>query len=263
MRISPSKVIGKYWEFVLTKVKIIYAQRIFQYQGIKVKYMIKRYKRSNMLLIVFSACTRPGLKARYNYVKTLDGLKCNRLYILDDYSEDHRGSYYLGHDFLFDEEQATNKLIDEILNELKPEKVVYCGSSKGGFAALNFGLQRKNSFIIAGAPQFFLASYLKASGNLCAYKHIIGLPSEERDKYIDQYLQNRILQDDYADSQRIYLHFSNKEHTYGEHVMFLVEEIKRKNIMCEYDIASYTNHSDISYFFPEYLKKTITKIQTL
>ena len=223
-----NKIIRKYWEFALTKVKILYAQHIFQYQNIKVKYMLKRDKQSKVLLIVFSACTRTGLKARYNYVKTLDGLGCNRLYILDDYSKDKRGSYYLGHDFLFDEEMATNKLIDEIVNEIMPQKVVFCGSSKGGYAALNFGLQRKNSYIVAGAPQFFLASYLKASGNMHAYEHIMGLPSDEKDQYIDNYLKNRILQDEYSDSQRIYLHFSNKEHTYQEHVMYLLEEIKKQ-----------------------------------
>lgn len=257
------KVLRKYWEYFITKIKILYAQRIFKYQGVNVKYMMKREKQSDVLLIVFSACTRVGIKARYNYVKSLDGLKCNRLYILDDYALDKRGAYYLGHNFMFDEEKATNALIDEIINDITPRKVVYCGSSKGGYAALNFGLQRENSYIITGAPQFFLASYLKASGNMHAYEHIIGTPSEEKDKYLDGYLRNRILNDKYSDSQRIYLHFSDKEHTYEEHVKYLIKEIRNKDIKCEYDISSYTNHSEISYYFPDYLREIISRIKLL
>lgn len=257
------KIARKYVEFVLTKVKILYAQHSFQYNDIKVKYMLKKNRKSKVLVIVFSACTRHGLKARYNYVKTLDGLGCNRLYILDDYGEDGRGSYYLGKNFSFEEEKATEKLIQWVTDDVAPEKIIYCGSSKGGYAALNFGLQTKGSYIIAGAPQFFLASYLKTSGNLSAYRHILGNPCDEKDEYLNQYLRNRIINDSYFATQRIYLHFSKKEHTYSEHVQYLIEEIERKKIVCECDVGNYTDHSEISYFFPDYLRATIRKIQQL
>ena len=132
------RIIRKYYEFFITKFKILREQKIFNYENVKVKYMLKEEKEADALTIVFSACTRKGLKARYNYVKTLDGIPSNRLYILDDYAKDHRGSYYLGSDFQFNEEKATDALIKQIIAVLKPKKLIFCGSSKGGYAALNF-----------------------------------------------------------------------------------------------------------------------------
>lgn len=252
------KKIKKYIEFFLTKIKIIYAQRIFHFEGVKVKYMYKKVKDSKALLIVFSACTRNGLRARYNYVKTLSGVACNRLFILDDWASDHRGSYYLGKNFTFDEEKATNALIDKIIKMQSTSKVMYCGSSKGGYAALNFGLQHKNSIIISGGPQYHLYKYLKA-GNEAALNHIMGNYSDAKAAAIDNHLKNVIEKDDDSGSQVIYLHFSDQEHTYSEHIADLLEELKKKDFVIIEDVAKYTNHSDISLYFPDFLINTVNK----
>lgn len=255
-----TKVIRKYSEYILTKVKILYAQRCFRDEDVCVKYILKKNKKSDTLAIVFSACTRRGLKARYNYVKTLNGLKCSRLHILDDYADDCRGSYYLGENFTFSEERATAALINRMIAELSPRKVIYCGSSKGGYAALNFGLQRENAQLIVGGPQYYLASYLKGSGNIEAYRHIIGEETEEKKQHLEYYLRERIRNNTYVTSQKIYLHYSNQEHTYPEHICDLREELINKKYSFEEDIQSYTNHSDISYYFPDYLRTTIKRI---
>lgn len=254
------RVILKYTEYLLTKIKIIYAQRSYEYDGVRVKYLLRKKRSADTLIIVFSSCTRKGIKARYNYVKTLDGLECNRLHILDDYAEDGRGSYYLGKDFTFSEEKATDKLIENVIASFSPRKVIYCGSSKGGYAALNFGLKRENAYLIVGGPQYYLASYLKGTEDNCTYRHIVGKDSKEREKVIEYYLQERIRNNPYISTQKIYIHYSLNEHTYKEHICFLLQELKKNGYYVEEDVESYTNHSDISYFFPDYLKKTVKGI---
>mgnify|MGYP003302966183 CR=1 FL=1 len=144
------KIIRKYVEFIVTKIRIIWEQRIFFHDDVKVKYILKKKKGVDFLVIVFSACTRNGLKARYNYVKTLNNMKCNRLYILDDYAKDQRGSYYIGRDFKFNEEVAVEALIRKVISDIQPQKVIFCGSSKGGYAALNFGMKFPNSYMLVG-----------------------------------------------------------------------------------------------------------------
>ena len=167
------RIIRKYYEFLVTKFKILHEQKIFGYENVKVKYMLKEDDEADTLIIVFSACTRKGLKARYNYVKTLDGIPSNRLYILDDYAKDHRGSYYMGENFQFNEEKATDALIKKTIAALKPKKLIFCGSSKGGYAALNFGLQYCGAYMVIGAPQYYLTSYLKDSENFATLEHIL------------------------------------------------------------------------------------------
>ena len=54
-------------------------------------------------IIVFSSCTRKGIRARYNYVRTLKEVPCNKLFLLDDFASDHRGSFYLGSNMKFEE----------------------------------------------------------------------------------------------------------------------------------------------------------------
>lgn len=253
------RIIRKYVEFIITKVKIIWEQRAFVFEDVTVKYILKEKKNADTLVVVFSACTRKGLKARYNYVKTLDGMRCNRLYILDDYAEDCRGSYYMGKDFRFNEERAVKELIQQMIQRLKPEKTVFCGSSKGGYAALNFGLEVERSYMVVGAPQYFLASYLKAS-NICTLDYIEGVRTAEKDKILDSYLKHKIQSNGYRNFQRIYIHYSDKEHTYEEHIKYMLKDLYEGGYYVDEDVADYSNHSDISYYFPDYLKKCISDI---
>lgn len=250
------KVIRKYVEYIHTKIVLLWEQRVFHHKGVRVKYILKKEKNADTLVIVFSACTRAGLKARYNYVRTLNGLHCNRLYILDDYAKDHRGSYYIGGNFKFDEEAATRALIQKIRNELSPAKTVCCGSSKGGYAALNFGVEIPNSVMIVGAPQYFLTTYLLA-GNIETLNHIMGERSAEKDEIVEFRLRNKLLANKQIQSQKVYLHFSDKEHTYEEHIVHMVKDMEEAGYCMEKDIADYTNHSDVSYHFPEFLKACV------
>lgn len=254
------RIIWKYYEFFVTKFKILKEQKIFSYKNVKVKYMLKEEKGADSLIIIFSACTRKGLRARYNYVKTLDGISSNRLYILDDYAKDRRGSYYMGKNFKFNEEEATNVLIAQVIDALKPKTLIFCGSSKGGYAALNFGLSYYGAHIIVGAPQYYLTSYLKKSENFATLEYILGKENTQKDDELEYRLHNKICTNDKRLSQNIYIHYSNQEHTYQEHVVYMLDDMKKYNYHIREDIANYQNHGDLSYYFPDFLKRTITEI---
>lgn len=253
------QVARKYIEYIHTKIVLLWRQRTFTHEDVKVKYMLNEVRDSDCLVVVFSACTRQGLKARYNYVKTLNEVACNRLYILDDYAADHRGSYYLGHDFRFDEEAATRELICTTIGKTAAKKLIFCGSSKGGYAALNFGLEYPDAFIVAGAPQYFLASYL-ACGNEITLRHIIGEQSEEKNALLDERLREKIRSEAVQFRGKIYLHYSDAEHTYKEHVQYLLEDLRQNGYTVETDIEHYENHSEISLYFPDFLKRTVKSI---
>lgn len=254
------RVFRKYFEYIVTKIKLIYSQKIYICGDVRVKYILKKASETDALVVVFSSCTRKGIRARYNYLRTLSDVKANKLYVLDDYAKDHRGSYYLGKNLDFSEEKAVKSLINKMVKEYKIQKIILCGSSKGGYSALNFGLQIPDSYILAGAPQYFLYTYLKESGNLDALRHIMGDTDSDRGDFLDYYLRNRIEANKETHSQHVYLHYSNAEHTYLEHIQFLLEDLKKNGYQIVEDVASYTNHSDISYYFPDYLVKTINDI---
>ena len=254
------RIIRKYYEYIITKVKLVYSQKKFKSGDVTLKYIIEKNSDSKNLIVVFSSCTRRGIKARYNYMRTLSKIKANKLFILDDFASDHRGSYYLGYDLTYLEEKATVELINIMKKKLKTTKLISCGSSKGGYSAINFGLQFSDSYIVAGGPQFYLGQYLVASQNIECLEHIIGSINDEKIHRLDVRLKERIEEKLYGNKQKIFLHFSNKEHTYEEHIKDLLKSIKDCGYTVESDIADYTDHSEISYYFPDYLVKTISKI---
>ncbi|MGN0473410.1 MAG: hypothetical protein ACI4F8_11245 [Lachnospiraceae bacterium] len=256
------KKVHKYYEYFLTKIKLMKDQKHFVSDDVVLKYMLKK-KDSDCLAIVFSSCTRKGLKARYNYVRTLQNVDCNQLFILDDFAEDHRGGYYIGSDMRFNEEQATKALISKMIQDCNAKKVIFCGSSKGGWASLNFGLQYPNAYIVCGGPQYHLGDYLVASENMLTLKHITGDCSDENKEVLNHYLEQHIRMNQYADTQTVFIHYSNCEHTYEEHIKDLLDEIKRTPVKITEDVMDYANHSDISLYFPEFLVKSIKAIENM
>ena len=247
------KKVSKYIEYFQTKIIQKFKNKKYIFQNIKLNYMFYKENKSNDLIIVFSACTRDGIKARYNYVRTLKKVKINKLFILDDFGCDKRGEYYLGEAPTYNVEKAVKELINTYINKYR--KIYYVGSSKGGFAALNFGLKYDNSIIIIGAPQFYLGKYLSDSPNVLTYR------SMKLDKENVDYLDNKIINElaNKKKNIKVYLHYSKKEHTYDDHVKFLIKELKKNHIFLEEDVANYKEHGNVSLYFPKFLIDVLRK----
>ena len=193
-------------------------------------------------------------------MRTIADIPANKLFILDDFAKDHRGSYYIGESMKFNEERATLALIKHVAELTGSGKKVFCGSSKGGWAALYFGTHFENAYIISGGSQYYLGDYLMHSGNLEALTHILGEITDEGKEYLNHYLENRLRQNGFKDSQQLYLHYSNREHTYFEHIKDMVTELENNRYNVFHDVEAYENHSEISLYFPAFLKKTLFSI---
>ena len=202
----------KLGEYMMTKLRLLRDQKKYRSRGVTLKYMLDRVD-SRDLIIVFSSCTRKGIRARYNYVRTLKEVPCNKLFLLDDFASDHRGSFYLGSNMKFEEAVVVRELIDRVREQTGAKRLIFCGSSKGGYTALNFGLDYPGSYMVVGGPQYFLGQSLLDTGNIEALKHIAGQVCKEKVEFLNEYLPKKVAANRYAPSQRIYLHYSDSEHT--------------------------------------------------
>ena len=252
--------LNKYIEYATTKIKLLTKERRYFSQGYRVKYMLEQND-SDVLVIVFSGCTRVGIKARYNYNRSLQKIKVNKLFILDDFGYDNRGAYYLGHNMDFKIQEVVKELIGKVQRDLNIKKSIYVGSSKGGYAALFFGLQEKESIVISGAPQYTLGNYLtNPEYKEPCLKYIVGNEiTDEKINYLNDLLLNKIIECKDNNNQ-LNLHFSDKEHTYVLHIERLLSDLNSNNYKYNLDVSSYTNHNDVSLFFPKYLVKTINDL---
>lgn len=250
--------LNKYIEYIYTKLKVRLKEKRFISNGYEIKYILEE-NNSKHLVVVFSSCTRPGIKARYNYNRTLSDITANKLFILDNYGDDGRGVFYLGCNNDFKIENAVRELIKKVFNETNSDEITYIGSSKGGYAALFFGLEVDNSNIVVGAPQYYLGDYLNCKANINVLRNIIGDISDEKIENLNLILYNKIKNIKKRNID-IYIHFSKNEHTYNEHIKYLLKDLDINNIRYSIDTADYLNHSDVSIYFPSFLKQTISNI---
>lgn len=253
------QVIQKYLEYATTKASILLKQKSFQENNETVHYLFEK-NASATLVIVFSSCTRLGIKARYNYVKTLKNSACDKLFILDDWGYDQRGIYYLGKEMNFSMEQMIEHLIQQTIQKGNYKKIIFVGSSKGGYAALNFGLSVSGCTIIIGAPQYRLGDYLTDPSNKLeeTLKYISGEKIDTLEEWkftlLNEHLQKKIERNTLnAPTINIKIHYSDQEHTYQEHIKDLLHELQTNGYQLYEEVEHYTNHSDISLYFPDFL----------
>lgn len=252
------RVIKKYYDFGMTKLKVLKDQKHFKYDGVDVKYMFKPAEQAENLAVVFSACTRPGLGARYNYVRTLDGMNCHRLYILDDFGPDGRGSFYLGTMPEFKEQAAVIALIQKFVREIAPKKVLFCGSCKGGYAALNIGSRFEDAVMIVGEPTYRIATEFKLATDLLHYW--MGEVTEKKFEIMDSYLAEQLKKSTDISSQKIFLFYSGKDEYYEPHTKPLLEDIHNSGYLVEEDVAEYGAHAELALYFPDFLKRKVEDI---
>lgn len=216
-----------------------------------IKYIFKKCSNSEKLIIIFSAYDKI---AKYNYLKVLDGIEYNRLYILDNYGYEGRGCWYLGENLSFNVEESVYKLIEyiKLKYNIKNENIISMGSSKGGFASLYYGIKYKFKHIIACAPQVVLYDYLM---NPFYKETLISMKSKSDDK-TKEVLNNIILDLDIDESSKFYLFCGYKDPHFKYHLIPFLKNIdlSRNNVYIElFDC----DHKEIGGFFSERLQNLI------
>ena len=218
----------------------------------------KDIKFKDKLFIVFSALT-PANKFIYNYMRSLDEIQANKLFILDDFGD--QGSYYLGNNRDFSIETAVNSLIQYIMSkyEIRHKDVTTAGSSKGGYAALYFGIKNHFGHVIAGAPQSKIGHFLiNQAGHPNIAEYISGGAEEADCYYLDQLLF-QILEQPSDHAPKISILVGNKDHHYSNHVIPLRDALMEKGYKIDLEIEDGTTHEDLRTSFPPYLQH-ISKI---
>ncbi|MGN1235434.1 MAG: hypothetical protein ACI4U2_05605 [Christensenellaceae bacterium] len=219
------------------------------------RYYLERHS-SRDLIVVYSAFPEHGKAPAYNYVSTLEKLKVNKLFILDEYGVG-RGCYYLGKDGNFSIERSVKELISQVQTECRIERTVHVGSSKGGWAALHFALASEGDVAVMGGPQYRLGSYLMRSEMENLLDWIMGGRGAEEIDALDRLLPDQIKE---ARPRAVFLHYSDAEHTYEDSVKPMLFDLERAGYPVVKDVSHYTRHADVGVRFAEYLPDMLRTI---
>lgn len=211
------------------------------------------------LVIVFSALS-PHYKFVYNYMKTLDDIQANKLFILDDFGE--QGAYYLGKTRNHSIETSVISLIQYIMskNGFLHRDVITAGSSKGGFAAVYYGVKYHFGHVVAGAPQSKLGDFLLNQADHPNIATYISGGSSNGDK---EYLNNllfKVLNQPVDSAPHVHLYVGTRDYHYKDHVQPLYNYMKSRGYKVSLDLEDKANHKDLKGFFPLYLGRKISEL---
>lgn len=251
-----SRATNKLYTILCTQLK----EKTYSKGENRVKYLFfekdEKKNGQNVLAVCFPAFAGKG--AKYNYVRTIKEFNINKLFLLDDIGGYDKGNYLIKSGV----EENVIALIQDVMKRVKPSKLIFFGSSKGGYAALNFSLMFPDVYVCIAAPQYFLSDYLvreKKNENL---KVILdGCDTEIARNKLNNRLRKKIAHTEYL-PKKVFIHYSTEEHTYKEHIADMLIDLKRRNIYVVEDVGNYTNHMDLVYYFPAFLKQSVKKILT-
>lgn len=221
----------------------------------KVKYLYFNNNSSD-LLVVFSGFS--GEKRRYNYVRGLQKVPIDRLYILDTFA--YRGSYYLYENGGKEPEVLVKSLISKILENRGGYKNLYmAGSSKGGTAAIYYGLEFNADAIFAGACQFNLGTYLHCPKHERIFLSMMGENASEKEcKILNDVMPNQLTK--YRNYKGIvHVLYSKKDLTYERHIVDLLQSLKLNNIKYLEKEEAFETHQDVGFPFLAYLQAFFSK----
>lgn len=244
---------------ILYRIFILFNQKIYHIEnGKKIKYLFFP-KKSDELIISFSGFAGENKKPKYNYIKTLKGVEKNQIYILDDFGYKKSGSYYLGENGDYFLEREIPRLVNKIKHKYNIKKVYTIGTSKGGWACLYYGILLGCDVVICGAPQYYIGNYLNTT---CYHKKILKSITRNQEKWeikdLNYKLRNAIKEFDISNIKFI-IHYSKNEHTYKDHICYLLKDLKSENAYIEEDISNYLSHHEVGIYFKKVLLKVFNK----
>ena len=140
-------------------------------------------------------------------------------------------------------------------NNINFKNIISIGSSKGGTAALYYGMKYNFGNIIVGAPQYKIGTYLSDLSIKTYADEIFG----------DRSIANRIKYDNLIrlicnNKSKIYLLTSDGDNQYDRVLKsfeYVSEELK---LDLTIDKCEISHHNDIAKEFPKYLENILSKL---
>lgn len=232
-------------------------ERVFS-SGVEVPYLLEEAsERPDYLIVALLAAAPDGEAPRYYTLRALRSAPCHRLFVLDDQGPPGppaRPCWYVGRNRKTEVADSVCHLVDEIAAELgvPRERIVTCGTSKGGWAALYLAARLGAGHAIAGEPQVLLGQYLLRDGTYDIGAHIAGGRSAADREYLDGLLFDAFR----VSQQRPRVHLlCGRGSPYREwHVLPLVRFLERLGVPVELELGDYSEHvPDLGRHFPSFL----------
>ncbi len=178
------------------------------------------------------------------HARELAPLDLNRLYVLDDFGpytdrDGYAGCWYLGEARSFSFADDVAQLVREVQREhdVADADTIAVGRGKGGYAALWHAVRHGWGTALVGTPHVRLGRLLGDDGLRAAARFIAGGEDGADLRWLDGLLAEEIARAPRLPA--IWLHASVREPAYAQHVLPLVDVLKRRGARLELDTGDH------------------------
>jgi hypothetical protein len=216
-------------------------------EGVTVHCKSRPAKLDRRHLVVMFAGIRPIDSYEFDGRGSRDS-QANWLWLKDDFGGQY--SYYLCNGLDFSVERAVIAAIDQELERLGlgREDCTLAGFSKGGFAALYYGIKYDFPNIVASAPQIYVGSHT-AKHRPVIHRHLTRTGSDEERQLLDRLLPDAVANDTRRD-RNIYVFSSVQDQFHAEQVEPALPLLRRYSNFnyIETDSDLVNEHSDVTRY---------------
>ena len=186
-------------------------ERKFYYNEHVLRYLFVNNHTKN-LCVVFSAFPDKNMMPGYNLVRTLvpNNRNFSYLFILDDMvNTPGGGSYYLGSGGDYYGMDLVNTFLKDFISKYHFTSTVAVGSSKAGTAALMFGLPMHMNYLIIGACQYKIGTYLNCKYHMNTLRLLTGYDSVPQIVIsdLDRIVPDIVLENKDVNKTKIFFHY--------------------------------------------------------
>lgn len=212
-------------------------------------------------MVVFSGFGASNTNRRsYNYLTHLTKFKTDLLFILDTWGI--RGSYYILEAGDKGPMKTTSHIIEKIINKKFYSKTVFCGSSKGGSAALIFGLKYRCDYIISGACQYHIGKYISSYPDIL--EGMVGKKTDSKTiKWLDTLIHHNLEANSNNDKKPVVtLIYSKKEieQTYQSELIDLISDLEKYGYTWNDEERDFESHGMIGVHFIDYMNSFLPQL---
>lgn len=220
---------------------------IYDETGTPVTYRLRQARKDRKhLVVVFSGVSAARHDAYGFDGHALDHVPSAVLWIADSFGGSN--AYYMCQHLTFEIESAVVALIDNVLFRLglSREECTLLGASKGGTAALLFGLKYGYRNVIASVPQTMVGSYTRQKLP-DTFRFMAGDDDGVAERHLNNYVPD-VIRAPYDHDKNIYLISSTADPEYGIHIEPYLQDLERFsnfNLLLT-DSALVTSHPEVT-----------------
>ena len=135
------------------------------------------------------------------------------------------------------------------------------GSSKGGTAAIYFGLPMNVDVVFTGACQYNLGTYLGREEFRDIFEGMMGKYAGQQQVELLNEMMYNTLKNFHGNNTSVHVFYSKKELTYERQIIDLLHDLKQYNIPFEDVESDFEKHEDVGKPFANYVINYFKQIE--